>query len=96
MTRYTMPARPQGESYAQRAAARLERDLHPVVPARTHIALNNTPPLPSVARNDEAVEVDARGLNALGTAKAPIEATGLNPHPSVCGWPFSLGDLDDA
>lgn len=70
--------------------------LHSAVPARTHIVLNNTPPLPSLSRNDEAVEVDARGLNARDAARAVIKATGLNPHLSVCGWPFCLGDLDDA
>lgn len=70
--------------------------LNAVVQARTHIVLNNTPPLPSMARGDEAVEVDARGLNARDAAKATIKATGLNPHLSVCGWPFCLGDLDDA
>lgn len=132
MTRYTMPARSQGELYAQRAAAaHLERDTHrwvfvrnltpevecdvrkwllqrlnglycdlqvmytpqvrSVSPARTHIVLNNTPPLPSMARNDEAVEVNARDA-----AKAVIKATGLNPHMSVCGWPFCLSDLDGA
>jgi hypothetical protein len=64
--------------------------------ARTHIVLNNTPPLPSMARNDEAVEVDGRGLNALGTVKALIKATGLNPHLSVRGWPSCLDELDDA
>ena len=63
--------------------------------ARTHIVLNNTPPLPSMARNDEAVEVDARGSNSLDAVKGIIEATGLNPHLSVCGWPFCLDDLDD-
>lgn len=63
--------------------------------AKTHIVLNNTPPLPSMARTDEAVEVDARGLNARGAVKALIKATGLNPHLSVCGWPFCLDDLDD-
>lgn len=62
--------------------------------ARTHIVLNNTPPHPSIARTDEAVEVDARGLNALDTVKALIKATGLNPHMSVCGWPFCLDDVD--
>ena len=62
--------------------------------ARTHIVLNNTPPLPSMARGDEAVEVNARGLDALGTVKALIKATGLSPHLSVCGWPFCLDDLD--
>lgn len=62
--------------------------------ARTHIVLNNTPPLPSIARNDEAVEVDARDLNTRDAAKAIIKATRLNPHMSVCGWPFCLDDVD--
>lgn len=63
--------------------------------ARTHIVLNNAPPLHTVARNDEAVEVDARG-GPRDVVKALMEATGLNPHMSVCGWPFCLDDLDDA
>ena len=63
--------------------------------ARTHIVLNNTPPLPSMARNDEAVEVDARGLTPRDAVKSLIKATGLNPHLSVCGWPFCLDDMDD-
>lgn len=67
-----------------------------IVPARTHIVLNNTPPLPSMALGDEAVEVDGRGLNALGTVKALVKATGLNPHLSVYGWPFCLDDADAA
>lgn len=62
--------------------------------ARTHIVLNNTPPLHAMSRTDEAVEVNARGLNARDAVKATIEATGLNPHMSVCGWPFCLDDLD--
>lgn len=62
--------------------------------ARTHIVLNNTPPLHAMARTDEAVEVDARGLNARDVAKALIKATGLNPHLSVCGWPFCLDDVE--
>lgn len=62
--------------------------------ARTHIVLNNTPPLPSIARTDEVVEVDAHG-GPLDAVKALIKATGLNPHLSVCGWPFCLNDLDD-
>lgn len=69
---------------------------HPIIPARTHIVLNNTPPLHTMAGGDEAVEVNARGLIARDAAKALIKATGLNPHMSVCGWPFCLGDLDDA
>ena len=67
--------------------------------ARTHIVLNNTPPLPSMARTDEARMVDARGLTPRDAVKAIIEATGLSPHMSVCGWPFCLDDLggvDDA
>ena len=64
--------------------------------AETHIVLNNTPlSASSISRNDEAVEVDARGLNARDAVKAAIEATGLNPHLSVCGWPFCLDDMDD-
>lgn len=62
--------------------------------ARTHIVLNNTPPLHTMARTDEAVEVDARGLNAREAVKALVKATGLNPHLSVCGWPFCLDDVD--
>lgn len=137
MTRYTMPARLQGELYAQRVAARpAEKDVHrwvfvrnptPEVEcdvrkwlftrlngfycdlqlmytphmhsiglARTHIVLNNTPPLSSMARNDEAVEVNARGLNSRAAVKEIIKATGLNPHLSVYGWPFCLDDVDSA
>lgn len=63
--------------------------------ARTHIVLNNAPPIPSIACADEAVEVDARGLTPRDAVKALIEATGLSPHLSVCGWPFCLNDVDD-
>ena len=69
--------------------------LRSAVQARTHIVLNDAPPLHS-ARGDEAVEVDARGLNARATVKALVKATGLDPHLSVCGWPFCLHELDDA
>lgn len=64
--------------------------------ARTHIVLNNTPPLHAMARSDEARVVDTYGLTARDAVKALIKATGLNPHMSVCGWPFCLDDLDDA
>ena len=67
--------------------------VHSIVPARTHIVLYNAPPLPSMSRNDEAVEVNARGLNARDAAKAVVKATGLIPHLSVYGWPFCLDDL---
>lgn len=64
--------------------------------ARTHVVLNNAPPsTSSMAQGDEAVEVDADGLNALDAVKAIIKATGLNPHLSVCGWPFCLDDIHD-
>lgn len=59
--------------------------------ARTHIVLNNTPlSTSSMAQGDEAVEVNACGLNPRDAVKALIKATGLNPHLSVCGWPFCL------
>lgn len=63
--------------------------------ARTHIVLNNPPPLHAMARTDEAVEVDAHGLTPRDAAKALIKATGLSPHLAVCGWPFCLDDVDD-
>ena len=63
--------------------------------ARTHIVLNNTPPLHAMARTDEARMANARGLTPTDAVKAIIKATGLNPHMSVCGWPFCLDDLDD-
>lgn len=62
--------------------------------ARTHIVLNNAPPLHAMDRADEAVEVDARGLTPRDAVKALIKATGLSPHLSVCGWPFCLDDVD--
>lgn len=67
--------------------------LHTAIRARTHIVLQNTPPLTTIAQDDEAVEVDARGLTPSDTAKALIKATGLNPQLSVYGWPLCLNDL---
>lgn len=64
--------------------------------ARTHVVLNNAPPLHAIARADEVVEVDARDLNPRDAAKAIVEATGLSPHLSVRGWPFCLDDVDGA
>ena len=119
MTRYTMPARSQGNTFMQRTVARLERDdvhrwvfvrnLTPEVESAVRrwltLRLNSfycdlpvvyTPPLSSMACDDEAVAVDIRGLNARNTAAASVKATGLNPHLSVCGWPFCLGDPDDS
>ena len=45
---------------------------HVIGPAltRTHIVLNNAPPLHAMSRNDEAVEVDARGLTPRDAVKA--------------------------
>lgn len=60
----------------------------------THIVLNNTPPLHALARTDEAVDVDARGLTPRDTLKALIKATGLNPHTTRCGGPLCLDDVD--
>lgn len=72
----------------------IPRITSPVL-ARTHVVLNNTPPLHAMARTDEAVEVDASGLTPTDTARALIKAMGLNPHLSVCGWPLCLDDVDD-
>ena len=47
----------------------------------------------AMAENDEAVEVDARG-GSRDVVKALVKATRLNPHMTVCGWPFCLCDLD--
>lgn len=57
--------------------------------ARTHIVLNNTPPFHTMARTDEAGIVDAYG-KPRDVVKAIVEATGPNPHTSMCGWPFCL------
>ena len=70
--------------------------LHSAIQSRTHIVLHNAPPLFSMAKDDEAVAVDAHEMKPTETVKAIIKATGLNPHLSVCGWPFCLDDLDDA
>lgn len=69
------------------------RVVGPVL-ARTHIVLNNAPPLRATARADEAVEVDARGLTPRDAVEALLKATGLDPHSAVCGWPFCLDDLE--
>ena len=63
--------------------------------ARTHIVLNNAPLPCAMHRGDEAVAVDAQGMKPTEAVKAIVEATGLNPHMSVCGWPFCLDELDD-
>ena len=67
--------------------------LRSAVQARTHIVLLGSPPLHAMAKG---VVVDAHSLNARDTVKALMKATGLNPHMSVCGWPFCLNDLGDA
>ena len=118
MTRYTMPARPQGKMHAQRTLARLaEKDVH-----RWVFAYNMAPSVETLVRKwlvqrldgfycnlqlmyntplstssmAPQTEVDARGLNARDAVKVMIKATGLNPHLSVCGWPFCLDDVDGA
>lgn len=64
-----------------------------VTGARTHIVLQYPPPPTARAESDEIVPVDLQGSNSLDVVKALIKATGLNPHLSVCGWPFCLDDL---
>lgn len=74
----------------------LRLHTHSAAQARTHIVLLGAPPLHAMAEGDETAVVDARGLSARDVAKASIEATKLNPHMMVCGWPFCLDDLRDA
>lgn len=87
MTRYTMPARSQGDAFMQRTMARFdEKDVHSLAPEVESAVrkwlyqrLNNTSlSTSSMAPGDEAL----------------IKATGLNPHMSVYGWPFCLDELD--
>lgn len=63
--------------------------------ARTHIVLDCPPPPTARAERDEIVPVGLRGAQAREAVKAIVEAMGLNPHLSVCGWPFCLDDADD-
>nr|DAU17595.1 MAG TPA: hypothetical protein [Caudoviricetes sp.] len=117
MTRYTMPARSQGNLYIQHATARLsEEDVHTwpsqrldsfycdlqtaymshvarPVQARTHIVLHYPPAPTARAEGDEIISVGLQGSNPRDAVKALIQATGLNPHMSVCGWPFCLDDV---
>lgn len=64
----------------------------PATGARTHIVLRYPPPPTARAESDEIVPVGLQGLNSLDAVKALIKATGLDPHLSVCGWPFCLDD----
>lgn len=51
--------------------------------ARTHVVLNNAPPLHAIARTDEVVEVDARDLNPPGRREGDSQSDGAEPAP-VC------------
>ena len=62
--------------------------------ARTHIVLQYPPTPTARAERDEIIPVGLQGLNPLDAVKAVIKATGLNPHLSVCGWPFCLDDME--
>lgn len=97
-----MPSRSQGKLHAQRTMARLdEKDVH-----RWVFAHSMDPDVESAVRIPHVIGPmlarthimlnNARGLNARDAVKALIKATGLNPHLSVCGWPFCLDDVDDA
>lgn len=98
--RYTMPARSQGKLYMQGAMA--EKDVHRWLCQRLNgfycdlqVMYIPHPASPTLA-GTRIVLNNARGLNLRDAVKAIVEATGLNPHLSVCGWPFCLGDMDDA
>lgn len=62
--------------------------------ARTHIVLQRPPTPTARAESDEIVSVGLQGLSSRDAVKALIKATGLNPHMSVCGWPFCLDDME--
>ena len=81
MTRYTMPARSPASNATAFIGGCSPTAWHPT-----------STPLPSMAR---AVEVDAHG-GPRDAVKAIVKATRLNPHLSVRGWPFCLGDLNSA
>ena len=49
----------------------------------------------TMAEKDVHRWVFAHDMNPRDAAKAIVKATGLNPHLSVCGWPFCLDDVDD-
>lgn len=78
--------------YCDLQAAYMPR-CSPATGARTHIVLQYPPPPTARAESDEITPVGLQGLNSLDAVKALIKATGLNPHLSVCGWPFCLDDL---
>lgn len=67
---------------------------HCVSSTGTRIAMQFPPPPMSVGVHDEIVSVNAYGLSSTETAVEVIEATGLNPHLSVCRRPFCLDELD--
>lgn len=61
----------------------------------THIVLQYPPAPTARAESDEIIPVGLQGSGARAAVKGIIKATGLNPHLSVCGWPFCLDELDD-
>lgn len=82
MTRYTMPARSQGNAFMQRTVGRLaEKDVHRWVFV-----------------HDLAPEVEQAVrkwlLQRQNGFYCDLQAT-YAPHMSVYGWPFCLGDLND-
>ena len=72
--------------FAHSLAPEAESAVRSTSLARTHIVLNNTPPLSSVARGDEAVEVNvhtcpcAGGRSAWTTWMARHDARGFFRH----------------
>lgn len=64
--------------------------------AMTHIVLQYPPAPTARAESDEIIPVGLQGAGARVAVKEIIEATGLNPHLSVYGWPFCLDDADAA
>lgn len=79
--------------YCDLQAAYVPAASRPLSCARTHIVLQYPPPRPR-AESDEIIPVGLQGLNSRDAVKEIVKATGLNPHLSVCGWPFCLDDME--
>lgn len=104
--RYTMPVRSQGELRMRRGFVySMDSDVEDIVRKRLVRRLDSfycdlqvmrIPRFTGPTRvRTHVVLNDARDSNPRDAAKAIVEATGLNPHLSVCGWPFCLNDVDD-
>ena len=100
--RYAMPARFQGEPHMQRGLAELvEKDVHGWLVQWLDgfycgLRVVCMPRFTGPTQVRTHVEFGhARDVNPRDAVKAIVEATGLGPHLSVCGWPFCSDDVND-